>query len=512
MSAELESANDTQRATSGAASDLRSGGAMRRVLIADDESNLRHMLQLVLSREGYETISVSNVAAAIAELDHRTFDIVITDLRMPGQSGLELVDEIHKRRLQTTVVVMTAYGSRDVAIEAMKRGAYDYLSKPFDNDELILLLRKAEERERLFRENHTLRKQLDIVGNEADSSFAGMVARSDSMRSVFATIRKVGEFKTTVLVQGESGTGKELVAHAIHTVSPRVLKPFVAMNCGAIPDHLLESELFGHVRGAFTDAVRDRIGLFEQADGGTLFLDEIGELSPALQVKLLRVLQEGEIRRLGDTQSIEVDVRVVAATVRDLESDVKRGRFREDLFYRLNVVAIDLPPLRQRREDIPLLVEHFLSQMAGRMGLRTLTVEPDAMQLLAQIDWPGNVRQLANCIERALVLSDGATLTRSAVLAGVQKTPAISQSPVAAESASATLKDTMRKVEQGLIQDALNHAGENRTKAAKILGISHRTLLYKIKEYGIPAAGLSAATGDGELDPGADDFGENFDS
>jgi two-component system response regulator AtoC len=313
---------------------------MRRVLIVDDEQNLRHMLQTLLKREGYEPVGVASVEGALRELSDRPYDIVITDLRMPGQSGMDLVDQVRQRHLGTTVVVMTAYGSRDIAIEAMKRGAYDYISKPFEADEIVLLLRKAEERERLFRENQTLHKQIRAGGQEPETGLGDLVARSQQMLDLFRTVRKIAEFKTTVLIGGESGTGKELIARAIHRLSPRAQTPFIAVNCGAIPDNLLESELFGHRKGAFTDANRDRKGLFEEASGGTLFLDEIGELPLGLQVKLLRVLQEGEIRRLGDSQDIKVDVRVVAATARDLLAEVSRGAFREDLFYRLNVFAL----------------------------------------------------------------------------------------------------------------------------------------------------------------------------
>ena len=277
---------------------------MRRVLIVDDEQNLRHMLQTLLKREGYEPVGVASVENALKELEERPYDVIITDLRMPGQSGMDLVDQVRSRHLGTTVVVMTAYGSRDIAIEAMKRGAYDYISKPFEADELVLLLRKAEERERLSRENQTLHKQIRAGGGEPDSGLGDLVARSRQMLDLFRTVRRIAEFKTTVLIGGESGTGKELVARAIHRMSPRAATPFIAVNCGAIPDTLLESELFGHRKGAFTDANRDRKGLFEEASGGTLFLDEIGELPIGLQVKLLRVLQEGEIRRLGDSQDI----------------------------------------------------------------------------------------------------------------------------------------------------------------------------------------------------------------
>jgi two-component system, NtrC family, response regulator AtoC len=462
---------------------------MRRVLVVDDEENLRHMLQILLRREGYEAVGAASVEVALGELETRPFDVVLVDLRMPGRSGLELVDEVRKRHLDTTVVVMTAYGSREVAIEAMKRGAYDYLSKPFESDELVLLLRKAEERERLFRENQSLRRELRAGGREPENGLADIVAKSARMVELFRTLRKIAEFKTTVLVGGESGTGKELVARALHRLSPRSSGPFIAVNCGAIPGSLLESELFGHRKGAFTDANRDKRGLFEEASGGTLFLDEIGELPLALQVKLLRVLQEEEIRRLGDTQDIQVDVRVVTATARDLSAEVGRGSFREDLFYRLNVVHLELPPLRERREDIPLLVTHFVERMNARMGLHIAGVSPEAMRRLMDHEWPGNVRELENTIERAMVLTDTQQIDVDALSDrighGPQRTPLPVVSP---HDGDLSIKRASRRAEEELIRRALAKTLGNRTRAAELLEISHRALLYKIKEYGIGSA------------------------
>jgi two-component system response regulator AtoC len=471
----------------------------------DDEQNLRHMLQTLLRREGYEPVGVASVEGALKELEDRSYDIVITDLRMPGQSGLDLVDEVRRRNLGTTVVVMTAYGSRDIAIEAMKRGAYDYISKPFEADEIILLLRKAEERERLFRENQSLHKQIRAGGQEPESGLGDLVAHSRQMLELFRTVRKIAEFKTTVLVGGESGTGKELIARAIHRLSPRSSNPFIAVNCGAIPDNLLESELFGHRRGAFTDANRDRKGLFEEASGGTLFLDEIGELPLGLQVKLLRVLQEGEIRRLGDSQDIKVDVRVVAATARDLSAEVGRGAFREDLFYRLNVFTLHLPALRERREDIPLLVEHFLARMNARMGLSVAGVTPEAMRLLVAHDWPGNVRELENSIERAIVLCEGSQIEVDALperLRLAANAPAAA-TPSGPEDDNLSIKRASRRSEEALIRRALQKTRGNRTRAAELLEISHRALLYKIKEFGINVGRDTrelAAMADGHLD------------
>jgi two-component system, NtrC family, response regulator AtoC len=483
---------------------------MRRVLIVDDEQNLRHMLQTLLKREGYEPVGVPSVDGALKELGERPYDIVITDLRMPGRSGMDLVDEIRRRNLGCTVVVMTAYGSRDIAIEAMKRGAYDYISKPFEVDEMVLLLRKAEERERLFRENQSLHRQIRAGGQEPETGLGDLVAHSRQMLELFKTVRKIAEFKTTVLIGGESGTGKELVARAIHRLSPRAPHPFIAVNCGAIPDALLESELFGHRKGAFTDANRDRKGLFEEASGGTLFLDEIGELPLGLQVKLLRVLQEGEIRRLGDSQDTKVDVRVVAATARDLGAEVGRGAFREDLFYRLNVFALQLPALRERREDIPPLVNHFVARMNARMGLHVAGVSPEAMRLLIDYDWPGNVRELENCVERAIVLCEGTEIEVDALPERLHAVVAAPASTAALEEGETDLsiKRASRRSEEALIRRALQKTRGNRTRAAELLEISHRALLYKIKEYGINVgrdtrelAAMAEQHGDSPLTP-----------
>ncbi len=370
-----------------------SGRALRHVLVVDDEESLRHMLVVLLQREGYAATAVSSGEGALAELSRRPFDVVLSDIRMPKLGGLELLAEIHKRGIQTTVILMSAFGNVDVAIEAMKRGAYDYVSKPFQKDEVVLVLRKAEERERLFRENASLKQALAARARDELRGPAGIVVRGGRMLEVLKTVKKIAEYKTTVLITGESGTGKELVARAIHDQSPRAQQPFVAVNCGAIPETLIESELFGHKRGSFTDAVRDKKGLFEEATGGTLFLDEIGELPLGPQVKLLRVLQEQTIRPIGGTQDEKVDVRMVAATVRDLSAEVAAGRFREDLFYRLNVIALQVPPLRDRREDIVALVEHFIDRTNKKLGTKVEGVSAEAMKLLLDYAWPGNVRE-----------------------------------------------------------------------------------------------------------------------
>ena len=322
----------------------------KRILIIDDEENFRHMLSVILIKEGYEVETASNGEEGLQRMAVFPFDQILCDIRMPRMDGSDFLREIQKTGTEATIIMMSAYGTVDIAIEAMKLGAYDYISKPFKPDEIILTLRKAEEREQLRRENQLLRREV-----AKEYSFENIVSKNEKMQKLFDVIRKVAQYKSTVLIMGESGTGKELVARALHYNSDRSQNPFIPVNCGAIPENLLESELFGHVKGAFTDAIRTKKGLFEEADGGTLFLDEIGELPAQLQVKLLRVLQDGEIRRIGESKSIKIDVRIVAATVKDLSKEVNEGRFREDLFYRLNVLPIHIPPLRERKEDIPLL-------------------------------------------------------------------------------------------------------------------------------------------------------------
>jgi len=451
---------------------------MTRVLVADDEENIRLVLRTLLRKHGYEVDVVDRGDRALERLTDFDPDFVIADVRMPGMSGIELCEALKAKGSRATVIVMSAYGSTDLALRAMKAGAYDYVSKPFKQDEMLLALQKAEEREALRRENRILKEAA-----QKEARFERMLGRSEAMQRIFRLVEKVADYKSTVLIRGESGTGKELVARALHDRSTRSTKSFVAVNCAAIPHNLLESELFGHKRGAFTDAHADKRGLFEEAHGGTLFLDEIGELPVGLQVKLLRVLQEGTMRPLGATKDKEVDVRVVAATLRDLESDVKSGRFREDLYYRLHVLEVVVPPLRDRREDVPLLVDHFVARNAARLGTRVTRVSPGAMKLLLDHGWPGNVRELENTIERSVVLADGDELLADD-LPEALRTP----TDVASTSLSTgelSIKKTVRFVEETLIRRALEKTGGNRTAAAKVLEISHRALLYKIKDYGI---------------------------
>jgi len=449
---------------------------MRRVLVVDDEENIRLVLRTLLKRAGYEVEVATNGEEAVEKFESFGPDVVLTDVRMPKMNGIDLLTALKAKGSLATLIVMSAYGSHDLAIEAMKAGAYDYVAKPFKPDEILLTLRKAEERETLRRENQKLREEI-----RKENKFDEILAKSAPMMEIFRTIGKIADYKTTVLVVGESGVGKELVARALHRRSIRANNPFVAINCGAIPESPIGSELLGQREGAFTDASADRRGLFEEASTGTLFLDEIGELPLALQVKLLRVLQEETIRRLGDTKDIKIDVRIVAATHRDLAAEVKAGRFREDLYYRLNVLPLPLPPLRDRKEDIPLLLDHFIARNNIRLGTQLRGISPEARKALIDYAWPGNVRELENTIERAMVLADSDLIHVQDLPERVRE----ARDPVQMQLASGELsiKKTTRVIEEVLIRRALQKTKGNRTRAAEILEISHRALLYKLKDY-----------------------------
>jgi two-component system response regulator AtoC len=451
---------------------------LRRVLVADDEANIRLVLQTLLGKHGYEVQSAESAERALSLLDTWKPDFVLADVRMPGMTGIELCEAIRARGIDANVIVMSAYGSVELAMQAIKAGAYDYLAKPFKQDEVLLVLAKAEERESLRRENRALKEAV-----QQKRELTELLGESAAIQKVLRLIDKVAEYRTTVLIQGESGTGKELVARALHRRSPRAEKPFVAINCGAIPEALMESELFGHKRGAFTDAHSDKRGIFQEADTGTLFLDEVGELAPALQVKLLRALQEGVVRPVGGTKDVQVDVRVVAATVRDLTKEVAAGRFREDLFYRLNVLQIAVPPLRERLDDVPLLTDHFIRRNNERLGTRITGIDPKARKLLLSYPWPGNVRELENLIERAVVLAEGSVLCEADIPERLQQSPDMVARVLS--SGELSIKKASAAIEESLIRRALDKTRGNRTAAAKLLEISHRALLYKIKDYNL---------------------------
>jgi two-component system response regulator AtoC len=449
------------------------------VLIIDDEPGLRQTVSLILREEGYQVFTASDGEEGLARALEVKPDIILCDVRMPRLSGLEFLDRYREADGQSMVIVMTAYGGIELAIQAMKKGAYDYLPKPFSPDQLVLTLKKAEERESLRREVSRLREEVSI-----ERRYREIIAKSPAMTRALAVATKVARHPSAVLITGESGTGKELVARLVHGESERANKPFIPVNCGAIPENLLESELFGYVRGAFTGADRDKPGLFEAASGGTLFLDEIGEMPSTLQVKLLRVLQESEVRRLGDTKPREVDVRLVSATNKNLDDEVRDTRFRSDLYYRIAVVPIHLVPLRQRREEIPLLVRHFLDQNNRRLGLAITGVDAEAMRLLLEYPWPGNVRELENTIERAMVLSETLRIDATDLPPHIT-TPVAVLDGTELSVDELSVKKHSEVLERRLIRLALQRTGGNKTRAAELLELSSRALLYKIREYGL---------------------------
>jgi two-component system response regulator AtoC len=451
-----------------------------RVLIVDDDAGLRQSLALLLQEAGYDVVSEGDPEQALVRASGGTFDLVLCDVRMPKMDGVTFLRRYRADGGQALMIMMSAYGSEDSALAAMREGAYDYLHKPFRPDEVTMTLKKAEEREKLRREVEVLRTSL---GAGAASDL--VVCESRAMRDLLDLATRVARHSTTVLITGESGTGKEVLARAIHRMSPRSERGFTAINCAAIPEHLLESELFGHVKGSFTGATADRAGLFELAHEGTLLLDEIGDLPLDLQAKLLRVLEENEIRRVGGRESKKVDVRVLAATAKPLEAAVERGEFRADLFYRLNVVHLHLPPLRERPDDVPALLTHFARQAATRLG-HPVSITPSALDALTHHSWPGNVRELRNAVERAAVLGTGGPLEpRDFALTngngnGKGHHDGNGASAPAA-GGSLELKGQVEAVERHAIQRALEASGGNRRQAASLLGISLRTLFYKMR-------------------------------
>lgn len=446
------------------------------ILIVDDEPIQRGILAGYLKKHGHAVYEAGSASQAIETLKNRAMDIVLTDYKMPDRTGFDLLKETHALNPEITVVLLTAFGTIEGAVAAMREGAYDYLTKPIDLEELDLLIQRIKERGRLISENRLLKEQL-----AERFSFAGIISQSAAMEAVLNTAGRVALSKAPILIRGESGTGKELVAKAIHFASARKEKPFVAVNCAALNENILESELFGHEKGAFTGADRQRQGRFEAADGGTLFLDEIGDIPLSTQVRLLRVLQEQQFERVGGTETLSVDVRVIAATHKDLESMIRLGSFREDLFYRLNVVAIDLPPLRNRREDIPPLLEHFLQRYAHENKRKKTAFSREAWELLLRYDFPGNVRELQNIVQRAVILSRGETITTNDLPAIVKERKG--EKELAALQKPTSLPERVEQLEKELVLEALRRSSGNQSQAAAELGISERNLRYRLKKW-----------------------------
>jgi len=457
---------------------------MTKILLADSDPRSQADLQQLLQKRGFELDAAVDVASALLPIAEGEVDLVLCDTALPGGGGLKLLQQIRELHAETAVVLLSAFGSVQDAVQAMQSGAADFLGKPFAEEQVLVAVDRALEKAALQKENHELRLALD------DRLRLDNVVGSDPrMQAIFKTVKTVADTKTTVLITGESGTGKTLLARALHSLSSRRGGPFVEVNCGALPESLLESELFGHQKGALTGAVRDKIGKFEAASGGTIFLDEIGTSSPAFQVKLLRVVQDRIVERVGDTKTIPVDVRIVLATNKDLERAVAAGEFREDLYYRINVVSIEMPPLRERPGDVPTLAEHFLRRFAAMHGRPPMRFTRDALDLLLAATWPGNVRQLENVVERAVVLGTGDTITGAdlpALLPGRdRRTTSAAALPVAIPDGPLTLRTALEAAERQIIERALARCGGNREKAAVALGINRSTLFHKLRKYEI---------------------------
>jgi len=455
--------------------------AQARLLVVDDERSMRELLSIVLRREGYDVTLAENGRMAVDRLERGRFDLLISDIKMPDMSGVDVLREAKRLDSDIVGIMITAFAAADTAIEAMRLGAHDYLSKPFDVDELKIKVRNALEQRQLRQENVLLKRALGT-----SHQFANIVGRSEKMLAIFKLIEQIARTDSTVLVTGESGTGKEWVARAIHFYSLRRDRPFVALNCGALPETLLESELFGHMKGSFTGASANKKGLIESAEKGTLFLDEIGEMSPLMQVKFLRVLQERRFRRLGGVEELEAAIRVIAATNQDLPKMVAEGRFREDLFYRINVIPIQLPPLRERGEDIPLLAEYFLAKYREQMNKDVHGLSQESMELLEAYDWPGNIRELENVIERAVALEKSQTVLPESLPEHIVKR--VAKGPAAAGVLPETgfnLEEHVEGLEKEYIAQALVRAGGVQVKAAELLGMSFRSFRYYVKKYNL---------------------------
>jgi two-component system NtrC family response regulator len=452
---------------------------MDTILVVDDEINYLTVMEALLGEAGYEVLTAPSAVEALKIAGASDLDLVLTDMKMPKMSGIELLDQVQRLYPDLPVIIMTAFGTVEKAVTAMKKGAFDYILKPFKNEEILVTIAKALEHRHLILKNRLLNQEL-----EKKYGFPNIVGESRVMEDILALVKRVAQSRATVLITGESGTGKELIARAIHQCSTRAAKSFISVNCAALTETLLESELFGHERGAFTHAVAMRKGRFELADGGTLFMDEVAEMSQALQVKLLRVLQEMEFERVGGTRSIKVDVRVVAASNRDLKEEVETGRFREDLFYRLNVVHLHLPPLRQRQEDIPLLAAHFIKKYVQE-NLRDKTrITPEALKVLIHYAWPGNVRELENVMERAVILCSNSVISPQDLPAELAPAPAESRLEIDRFIPLNTpLPEALDAIEEQMIRRALEKSGQIQVRAAELLGITKSLLQYKLKKY-----------------------------
>lgn len=455
---------------------------MERILVVDDERSICDLLSLVFTKEGYSVKTCLSPSRALESIDKDDFDFILTDIRLPQMSGMEILKYVKEKKPDIPVAMITAYGTIKQAVEALKKGAVDYIVKPFDVEELKIIVSQGLEKRRLKAENILLKKRL-----EEQFGLGKMVGTSKLIKEIYALIKKIAGTDSTVLISGESGTGKEMAAREIHSFSLRKDGPFVSINCGALPESLLESELFGHVRGSFTGAVENKKGMFEVAEKGTIFLDEVGEMSPWTQVKLLRTLQDKKIRRVGGTQEIPVDVRIIAATNQDLKKNIKEGTFREDLFYRLNVISFAMPPLRERKEDIPLLVSHFLKKYCNKLERRMKRVAPDVMSVFESYPWPGNIRELENVIERVVAVEERETITKQSLPQEIlipQKIPDTGD----IIQPGFNLKDFMDDISKKYVKHALLLSGEKLKEASSLLGINYRSLRYLIDKYGLKAS------------------------
>ncbi len=450
---------------------------MEKILIIDDEKSILDLLSVVFKKEGYRVRATLSAKKALELLNKEEFGLILTDIKLPEMSGFEILKRVRESKPDIAVVMITAYGNVKQAVEALKAGAFDYVVKPFDVDELKIIVAKALEKKRLQEENILLRKEL-----KEKSSFETVIGKSKKIKQVYSMIEKIAGTDSTILVTGESGTGKELAARAIHSLSPREENRFVSINCGALPENLLESELFGHVEGAFTGAVADKVGLFEVAQRGTLFLDEVGEMAPWTQVKLLRTLQDKKIRRVGGTEEAAIDVRIIAATNQDLKKKISEGKFREDLFYRLNVISFEMPPLRERKEDVPLFVNHFLKKYSMEIGKSMKRIAPDVMKLFESYPWPGNIRELENVIERTVAIEDRETITLDSLPDELLTARKREETDLLFQK-NFCLTSFLDEAAQSYIKQARLLSGGNLKKTASLLGISYRNLRYLIDKY-----------------------------